>query len=413
MEPLMYVALLLILISAVFKTAEVAYGSLPPSQKKYLEKKKGRTARIARSILAKPGLPLMAVTILCTAANVTAVVLAVISSPEKDLPFLTLGISAFTIILITKSLPRQIARRNPLPVVRAMAYPVLVVSRILYPFSWVIHNFSKACARTFVPAPDEHEFPDTPLSLEDKSDEGLPAAAENDIFKVLRFNKMQVRTIMTHRTDTFILDGNSSLREAFPVIVEKNFNRIPVYQDEMENIIGILHVHDVLTALKEGRTDEPVSAFISEALFVPQTKHVDDVFFLLKEKQQQMAVLLDEYGGVSGIITSEDIAEQLFGELYDEHEQNSSERIKETDEGSGTWIAAGDTPFQQLVDELDISWRHPEKVGTIAAYLMALTGSIPTEGDSIESPIGTFTITSMKGLRIENIAFHPVQDDED
>lgn len=413
MEPPLYLALILILVSAVFTTAEVAYSSLPPSQKKYLERKKGQNATTARAILAKPGLPLMSVSLLCTVSNSAALILIATSPSLIPSPGLSMLIGAPAILLIGKSIPRQIARRNPLPVVRTMAFPIMVLSKLLFPITWPLHSLSKAFARTVVVAPDEHEFPDTPLSMEDKSEEEQLAATEDDALRILHFNKMQVRTIMTHRTDMFVLNATDILQDIFPALIDTGFSRVPVYQDEKENIIGILHMNSVLKAFHQGRQKEPVAAFIEDALFVPQNKHVDDVYFLLKEKQSQMAVILDEYGGVSGLITLEDIAGQLFGELYDEHEQLAQERIRETEQGSGLWLATGDTPFQQLVDELDIPWKYPEKVGTLAAYLMTLTGSIPTEGEKIESPIGVFTVLSMKGRRIEDLSFLPVQDDED
>jgi CBS domain containing-hemolysin-like protein len=140
--------------------------------------------------------------------------------------------------------------------------------------------------------------------------------------------------------------------------------------------------------------------------------HLDDVFYLFKKDKLQLAIVLDEYGGFSGVVTMEDVAEQLFGELYDEHERRYPDRIVEQELRPGTYLVMADTPFLQLVDELSLHYEHEgTKTSTVAAYLMGLTGDIPESGDVLQSPIGTFRVMTMQGNRVAEVEFSPAIDD--
>jgi CBS domain containing-hemolysin-like protein len=194
--------------------------------------------------------------------------------------------------------------------------------------------------------------------------------------------------------------------------VKSGFSRVPVFHGSAENIIGIVLVRDILRAQLEKRMDKSISTILRKPIFVPEQMHLDDVFFLFKKDKLQQAIVLDEYGGFSGVVTMEDVAEQLFGELYDEHERRFPDRIVEREQMPGTFLVMADTPFQQFIDELDLSADHQrQRISTVAAYVLELTGDIPQEGDVVQSPLGTFRIISMKGNRMEAVEFSPTIDD--
>ena len=134
--------------------------------------------------------------------------------------------------------------------------------------------------------------------------------------------------------------------------------------------------------------------------------HLDDLFYLFKKDKLQQAIVLDEYGGFSGVVTMEDVAEQLFGELFDEHELRFPDRIVEHKDKKGVYVVMADAPFQQLLDDLDLSCDR-ERYSTVAAYLLEEAGSIPVEGEVIITKLGTWQILLMKGNKVEMVEFTP------
>ena len=138
--------------------------------------------------------------------------------------------------------------------------------------------------------------------------------------------------------------------------------------------------------------------------------HLDDLFYRFKKDKLQQAIVLDEYGGFSGVVTMEDVVEQLFGELFDEHEQRHPDRIVERKDEPGVYLVMADTPFQQLIDDLDLN-ADTNKNSTVAAYLLEESGAIPEEGDILTTDLGTFTITSMTGNRVEAVEFRPEREE--
>jgi CBS domain containing-hemolysin-like protein len=178
-----------------------------------------------------------------------------------------------------------------------------------------------------------------------------------------------------------------------------------VYHESPENITGILLVRDALAAEVGGMHDETLEKFIHPPIFVPETRKLDDMLFQFQREKLQIAVVLDEYGGLSGIVSMEDIVEQLFGEIYDEHETGEPLRIRS--EESGTFLIKADTTMQQVKDELELDVDRSDLSCTLAAFLIEELGTIPSPGETISFPFGTFTIVSMKGKRIESVRLHP------
>ncbi len=244
-------------------------------------------------------------------------------------------------------------------------------------------------------------------------DYGLVDQYESDLMqRAIQFSDTQVKTIMSHRTSVFCVSDELSIGEAFPSIVRSGFSRVPVYHETSEDIIGIVLVRDILRAQLAKKQDKNITSIMLKPLFVPEQMHLDNVFFLFKKDRLQLAIVLDEYGGFSGVVTMEDVAEQLFGELYDEHERRYPDRIVEQELRPGTYLVKADTPLQKLVDELSLHDEHEgAKTSTVAAYLMSITGDIPESGDVLQSPIGTFRIMNMQGNRVAEVEFSPAIDD--
>ncbi|MFA7119480.1 MAG: hemolysin family protein, partial [Sphaerochaetaceae bacterium] len=244
-------------------------------------------------------------------------------------------------------------------------------------------------------------------------DQGVVDEYENGLMqRAIRFSETQVRTVMTHRTEVFCLSDTLTIKEAFPLMVDKGFSRVPIYHRSHENIIGILLLRDLLKAQVEHKENNLIGFLTKKPHFVPEQMHVGDLFFQFKHEKLNMAIVLDEYGGFSGVVSMEDVVEQLFGEIYDEHEKQQGELIVKKAGTAKTYIVQADTPFLQFADTLDLSHRKEDvRIGTLAAYLINKTGDIPKKGDFITTELGTFKVLSMTGNRLDTLEFTPCEDD--
>lgn len=406
----------LLFFSAFFSASETAFTSLSFLQVRTLETEKKRTSRLAASLAKNPDLLLTTILIGNNIVNLTASALtttfAISLWGNKAIGFAT-GILTLLILIFGEITPKHLAITYNTEMAKFAAYPIRGLTFVLYPVVKIVRWLSSRITRIF------GQKKGGALSLESfmhvvdvAEDEGIVDQYESSLVqRVLHFSEAPVKSIMTHRTEVFSLPDTISLKEAFPPIVASGYSRIPIYQETPENIVGILLVRDALAAEVEGKQDEPVSQFIHTPIFVPETRKLDDMLFQFQQEKLQIAVVLDEYGGLSGIVSMEDIVEQLFGEIYDEHETGELLRIKT--EANGTYLIKADTTMHQIKDELSLHIDRNDLSCTLAAFLIEQMGSIPIPGEKIELSFGIFTIVSMKGKRIESVRLKPIEEVEE
>ena len=409
--------IILLLLSAVFSATETAYTSLSFVQLKTLENRKKRSSKLAYKLSQNRDALLTTVLVGNNVVNISASALVTTFAIEyfssQAVGYAT-GILTLVILIFGEITPKQLALTHNMKIAVFMAYPLRFISLLMFPVVWLLRQFSSLITRLFASHTEPAITTEGVMHMVDAAeDEGLVDQYESDLMqRAIHFSDTQVRTIMTHRTNVFCISDELTIRDAFPSIVKSGFSRVPVFHGSAENIIGIVLVRDILRAQLEKRMDKSISTILRKPIFVPEQMHLDDVFFLFKKDKLQQAIVLDEYGGFSGVVTMEDVAEQLFGELYDEHERRFPDRIVEREQMPGTFLVMADTPFQQFIDELDLSADHQrQRISTVAAYVLELTGDIPQEGDVVQSPLGTFRIISMKGNRMEAVEFSPTIDD--
>lgn len=411
------IIIVLLLLSAVFSATETAYTSLSFVQLKTLENRKSRSSRLAYKLCLKRDELITTVLVGNNVVNISVSALVTTFAIEyfsnRAVGYAT-GLLTLVILIFGEITPKQLALIHNMKIAILMAYPIKFLSTVLYPVIWMLRHFSNMVARLF----SKHVEPSITTEgvmhmVNAAEDEGLVDEYEYDLMqRAIHFSETQIRTIMTHRTNVFSLSDEMTIREAFPSIVASGFSRIPVFHGSPENIIGIVLVRDILRAQLAKKADKSLSAIQRKPMFVPEQMHLDDIFYLFKKNKLQQAIVLDEYGGFSGVVTMEDVAEQLFGELYDEHESRYPDRIVEQEQAPGTFLVMADTPFQQFIDELGLDYDTQRgKTSTVAAYLLDLTGDIPAEGEVVQSILGTFRIISMKGNRMESVEFSPAIDD--
>lgn len=226
------------------------------------------------------------------------------------------------------------------------------------------------------------------------------------INSIFAFDDKLAYEVMTPRTDVFLIDIEDSPDEYIDELMKLRHSRIPVCKGDSDNIIGILHIKDYLIKARETKFENvDIESILRKAYFVPETKNIDSLFFELQKSKQQIAILIDEYGGFSGIVTMEDIIEQVMGDIDDEYDEED-EIIDKIDED--TYLVDGDVDLDDLDEELGIDLQS-DTSETIGGFLIDILGEIPDENDVgriIEFENYRFKIMSIKERRIERVKIY-------
>ena len=253
------------------------------------------------------------------------------------------------------------------------------------------------------------------MSMLDASQESgeIKEEGRKMINSIFQFDDELAYEIMTPRTDVFLIDINDPPEEYIDQLMQLRYSRIPVCEDDTDNIIGILHIKDYLIKARESGFDNvDIRSILRKAYFVPETKNIDALFFELQIEKQHIAVLIDEYGGFSGIVTIEDIIEEIVGDIDDEYDEEEH-IIEKVDDNH--YLVDGNVSLSDLNEELDINLES-ESSETIGGFLIDILGEIPEEGQTnreIRFEHYLFRILSVKERRIEKVEMEIVPAPED
>ena len=240
--------------------------------------------------------------------------------------------------------------------------------------------------------------------LEARADGEVEPYEESMLLGILRFNDLQVQDTMIPRTDIDCVPDDMPLQEVARIIVRSGHSRIPVYKDTRDNIVGILHAKDVLSSLLEQGEDEPsVPSVMREPFFVPETKSIRTLLQEFRARKQHIAIALDEYGGTSGLITIEDVLEEIVGDIEDEHDAPRQEDIRPL--GENVYELTGRALLEDLEDlgvDLD-----SDEVDTIGGYLSMEAGHVPGPGERFTLRGWTFTVLEADRKLIIRLRMEP------
>lgn len=305
--------------------------------------------------------------------------------------------------------PKRCAVKNPERWAK-MTYPaVMLMSIPAKPFAWASAGLSwlilKCLGVDAGGAREDVTEEEIMLMVNEGHEKGVLEASEAEmITNIFKLDGKEAGDIMTHRTALKALDGEMTLHDAISFIVNEGANsRYPVYEKDLDDIIGVLHIRDALTCSARGGQDslplKRVKGLLRPAHFIPETRGVDDLFEDMQSKKLHMAIVVDEYGQTAGIVTMEDILEEIVGNIQDEYD-NEEELVSAM--GNGVYIFGGMTPLEEVVRTLKIKLPREaeENYETLSGFLISLLGRIPgPEERGIEIPYGSFLFTV---LRMEN-----------
>ena len=255
-----------------------------------------------------------------------------------------------------------------------------------------------------------------PAAVSEEEIKGIVAEAEElhddekrMIHDIMDLGDMSVHEIMQPRVDMILVEDTATVRAVLERMRGTGYSRLPVYHDDMDNIVGIVHYKDLVPALMDGREDEPVTKYMYEAMFVPESKDVIPLLGEMQAAHQQMAIVVDEYGGTDGLITVEDIVEEIVGEIIDE---TDLDRCLMTPLGPDAWRIAGAYP---VADALELGWPvvDSDDYETVAGWLMDAFDSVPQTGDEFEVEGFSFKVEKMRRSRISTICVRKVADGQE
>ncbi len=341
---------------------------------------------------------------------------------------LKVALPSFVIVLVAAAvfsiigfmLPRRIGKQNADSVAFAMAGMLRFFKALLLPVTLITSGIARLLVKIFGGDPHIDEAPvteDEILSILDEGEEtGVLEEIEKEMINnIFEFGDLTAGEVMTHRTYLTAVETDEHLSEVIAKAIDAGCSRIPVYEDELDNIKGVLYVKDLLKYIgTEIPKDLKPSDLMREAMFIPESKKCRDLFTEMTEKHLQMVIVSDEYGGVAGIVTVEDLIESIVGNIQDEFD-DEDEEIEQINED--VFNIDGISAITDVEELLDIEFPEGE-YDTIAGYIMSVLGRIPDadEHPTVEYEGFSFTVEEMDERRIVRILVErlpePVEDDE-
>lgn len=318
-------------------------------------------------------------------------------APVLSVVIITLVVSYFTLVF-GELVPKRIALSNPEKVASAVAGVIEFVQRLTKPLVIFLSASTGLVARVLHIKADEErsQVSEDEIRYIVSEQDDLLDEEKRMIHEIFNAGDTISREIMVPRVDMTVLEDTATLAQALEVMRETGFSRVPVYHEDIDRIVGVAHIKDILGPALEGKTEASIAEYMRDAAFVPDTK---DILPLLSEMQtghQQMVVVVDEYGGTAGIITVEDIVEEIVGEIADEFDPDNKYLTQLTDYD---WLIDGRYPISDAI-ELGFPIEDTGEYETLAGWLLDVNDSFPRVGEVIKIENYSFKIQSMRHRRI-------------
>ncbi|MDD1717233.1 MAG: hemolysin family protein [Methanoregulaceae archaeon] len=405
-DPIKIVLFLICLaLSAFFSSSEVALISINRAKVRTLVNEGRKGSPALAELKESPDRILITILIGNNVVNVGAAALATAIAIEAfgDIGVgIATGFVTIVLLVFGEIGPKIYATRRSENFALSVAPPVLFLSRVFSPFIWLFEKVSgpRSTAQLADSVVTEEEIKEW---IDVGKEGGTIEEEEKEmLYSVFEFGDTTAREIMTTRIDVVTIEDTSTLTEALHLFNEQGFSRIPVYHEHVDNIIGVLNVKDVYSVMISGKKEIPIKDLMYDPYFAPETKKIDDLLKELQLRKVQMAIILDEYSSFAGIVTVEDILEELVGDILDEFDHEEPD-IQKTNEG--VYLIDAQMWVEDLNDELSLSLPVHESYETIGGLLIERLGHIPHPGESVEireSRI-TLVVTQMRARRIVKV----------
>ncbi len=406
----------LLICSALISGAEVAFFGLSSTDLNEIEEKKTGRGMVVSALLQHPKKLLATILIANNAINI-AVVLLFSSIGDvlfSDIQYRLFGlievrfllevvVATFLILMFGEILPKVYANRNRIVFSHLMAYPLKVLDVVFSPLSLPMRSGTLFLHRKLGKEKSNLSVDHLSQALELTS-EGDTTKEEQKILEgIVSFGNTDTKQVMRPRIDIFALDEEMKFPEVLSEIKKHGYSRIPVFSENMDNVLGVLYVKDLLPYI-DRKTFNWMS-LIREPYFVPENKKLDDLLLEFQDKKNHLAVVVDEYGGTSGIVTLEDIIEEIVGDISDEFDDEDLVFSKLDDRN---YVFEGKTTLKDFyrvvkIDDEEAFEGHKGESETIAGFVLEIAGSFPKKGEKVHFNDYTFVVESLDKKRLKQI----------
>ncbi|NNC83517.1 MAG: gliding motility-associated protein GldE [Flavobacteriales bacterium] len=404
------IILILLACSALISGSEVAYFSLSPVQIKEVSESKVESDVKVDALLQHPERLLATILILNNLINIAIVVLSsVVVEGMVDFNvlgvfwtyFIQIGVVTFIILMAGEVLPKVYASTHNLSLARLMSTPLTGFAIVLKPLSRSLIQMG-AMVKKRVKKDSEITVGHLEHAMEITKDENTRTDETRILEGIVKFGNIDVKQVMTPRVDTFALELNTDFEELLSLVVDKGFSRIPVFRESLDDVAGVLYLKDLIPFIKMRKLNW--HKLVRPAYFVPESKKIDDLLNEFQESRRHLAIVVDEYGGTSGIITLEDVIEEIVGEITDEFDDDD---LNYTKVDAQTYILEGKTPLVDMYRILEIEGdRFEESKGesdTLAGFIIEQAGKIPLKNERIDFEEFTFIIEAADRRKVRQV----------
>ncbi len=414
---------ILILFNAYFAATEIAYISLNDAKISKQAKEGNKKAKQIEDMLKNPSKFLATIQIGITLAGFLSSAFAsdafadqLAPALNNLLPMISLEVwKGISIVIITiilsfftlvfgELVPKRLAMKYYEKIAYATIGVIRAISTFTSPFVKLLTTSTNMVSKVFGVSEEEEEIvteEEIKMMIDEGEEKGTIEEEEKELLNnVFAFNDIIVSEVMTPRIDMFAIEINDDINELLDKIDEYKYSRIPVYEDTIDNVEGILFVKDILKTIRT-RQQINIRDIMREPYFVPESKEIDELFRELQKSKQQMAIVIDEYGGTAGLITMEDIIEELMGNIFDEYDEDEID-YKKIDEN--TYLVSGSSTLYDIKRLLDVEIPEGD-YETLSGYLLEKLGRIPEEDEKVVIEDGnlTFKVEDYEDKRIKYV----------
>lgn len=395
----LFILFILILINAYFAMTEIAFISLNDTKIERQAKEGNKKAKQIENMLKEPSKFLATIQIGITLAGFLSSAFASdafadVLAPALNNIFPSISVEVFraiSIIIITiilsfftlvfgELVPKRIAMKYYEKIAYASIRTIKLLSIITAPFVKILTVTTNSISKIFGISEDDEETiteEEIKMLIDEGEENGIIEFEEKEMINnIFEFNDITVSEVMTHRTDIFAIEINANIQEELSKLDEYKYSRVPVYEDTIDNIVGIIFVKDLLKYLVLNQKIE-INKIMRKAYFVSESKPINELFKDLQKSKMQMAIVIDEYGGTSGLVTMEDLLEEIVGNIFDEYDEVENEVEKIDD---NTFLINGSISIYDLEKILEIDIPDGE-YDTLSGYLLEELGRVPNDNE--------------------------------
>ncbi|WP_294703642.1 hemolysin family protein [uncultured Fusobacterium sp.] len=384
---------ILILLSGFFSASETALTSFRSINLERLEEagEEGKV-QLLKKWLKNPNEMLTGLLVGNNIVNILASSIATVvtinltgGTSSSSIAIATIGMTII-LLIFGEITPKIIAKNNSVEIASSVIRIIYYFALVIKPIIKILMFISKFIGRFFgIDLRDETIMitAEDIISLVNVGEaEGVIEEEEKEmIHSIVGFSETTAKEVMTPRTSMLAFEGEDTLDEVWDEIIENGFSRIPVYEETIDNIIGVLYVKDILNVIKKGETNLPVKNFVRPGYFVPETKSITEILQDFRSMKVHIALVLDEYGGIVGLVTIEDLIEEITGEIRDEFDHEEEEFIHKVDENN--YEVDGMLDIETLDKELDIKLPESEDYESLGGLIVTELGRVAVVGDEI------------------------------